>query len=313
MAPKSKNRNPVLEKLGYGPKDRVVVLHADDIGMCAATLPAYDAALEFGVLSSAAVMVPCPWFPAMARLCREQAGNPRLDVGVHLTLNAEWQEYRWGPISTRDPASGLLDADGYFPRLAAPVAEHAVLDALELELRAQIDRALAAGIDVTHIDSHMFTLMHPRFLPIYFKLGFEYGLPAFMIRDAEQMFSAANLEPNELDAVVALLADVQARGMALFDDVVVMPLDESKERVEHARKLLKKLPAGLSNFIVHPAAKSSELRALAPDWKSRVADAELFVSKEWRKAVADAGVQVIGFRTLSESLRASIASAPAPA
>jgi predicted glycoside hydrolase/deacetylase ChbG (UPF0249 family) len=199
----------------------------------------------------------------------------------------------------------LIDAEGYFFRQAAPVAEGAVLDAVETEMRAQIDRALAAGIDVTHIDSHMLTLMHPRFLPTYFKVAFEYGVPAFMIRNAERLFDATRLAPDGLDALQTLIADVEARGMALFDEVVFLPLNEPKDRIDQAKKMLKSLPVGLSNFIVHPSVKSSELRALAPDWKARVADAELFVSKEWRKVVADSGVQVIGYRALRDALRAA--------
>jgi hypothetical protein len=105
--------NPYLSRLGYGPEDRVVVLHADDIGMCHATLPAYVDLLEFGLISSAATMVTCPWFPQAAALCRAQ---PEADMGAHLTLTCEWDDYRWGPISTRDYASGLLDAEGYLHR-----------------------------------------------------------------------------------------------------------------------------------------------------------------------------------------------------
>lgn len=303
--------NPVLKAMGYGPKDRVVIFHADDIGMCQASLPAFEDALDYGILSSAAVMTPCPWFPALARVAGEQAKNSRLDLGVHLTLTSEWTEYRWGPLSTRDPASGLLDGDGFFPRAAAPVAEHAVLDAVETELRTQVDLALAAGIDVTHLDSHMLTLMHPRFLPVYFKVAFDYKVPAFMIRHADHWMEGLQTTPEALQAVGPLLADAEARGMALFDEVVFLPLSEPKDRVDQAKKMLKNLPAGLSNFIVHPSVKSPELRALAHDWKARVADAELFVSKEWRKIVADSGVQVIGFRALRDHMRQPPAAAPA--
>src|SRR5881275_3142643 len=103
--------NLTLKKLGYGADDRVVIIHADDIGMCQATLPALADLLDFGLVSSAAVMVPCPWFRAVVAFC---AVYPAVDMGVHLTVNAEWESYRWGPLSTRDPATGLLDKQGYF-------------------------------------------------------------------------------------------------------------------------------------------------------------------------------------------------------
>lgn len=305
MAKKSKDVNPVLKEMGFGAKDRVVVFHADDIGMCQSTIPAWERAVEYGVLSSAATMVPCPWFPALARSYREDMASLPLDLGVHLTLTSEWREYRWGPIATRDKASGLLDADGYFPHTAAAVVEHAVLDALEAELRAQIERAVAAGIDITHIDSHMLTLMHPRFLPIYFKLAYEFRVPAFMVRNAATFMDAKEFDEEQVDSAQSLADEAQERGMALFDHALFLPLSDPNDRVGQAKKALKNLPAGLTNFIVHPAAKSPELRALAPDWKARVADAELFVTKEWRKLVADSGVQVIGFRALRDHMRSA--------
>src|SRR3954463_10603061 len=103
--------NPALKKLGFDEHDRVLIIHTDDIGMCQATLPAYENLLHAGLISSASAMVPCPWFPETARFCR---GHPDVDMGVHLTLNSEWDTYRWGPISTRDTASGMLDEQGYF-------------------------------------------------------------------------------------------------------------------------------------------------------------------------------------------------------
>ncbi len=103
------NPNPLLRKLGCSDSDRLVIIHTDDIGMCQATIQAYKDLWEFGTISSGAVMVPCPWFPAVAQMCRE---NPGMDMGVHATLNAEWEGYRWGPVSTRDRESGLLDTRG---------------------------------------------------------------------------------------------------------------------------------------------------------------------------------------------------------
>src|SRR5690349_9171744 len=139
--------NPALQQLGFGPQDRVVIIHADDIGMCRATLPALADLLDVGLVSSAAVMVPCPWFPQVAAWCR---AHPAVDMGVHLTVNSEWETYRWGPLSTRDLASGLLDDAGYFH--AWPPATFAQADpsAVAAELRAQVARALQAGIRPTH-------------------------------------------------------------------------------------------------------------------------------------------------------------------
>src|SRR5918911_5650880 len=103
--------NPFLKKLGFSDNDRLVIIHTDDIGMCHASVQAFKDLWQFDTITSGATMVPCPWFPAVAQMCRE---NPEIDMGVHATLNAEWESYRWGPVSTRDPESGLLDANGYF-------------------------------------------------------------------------------------------------------------------------------------------------------------------------------------------------------
>ena len=103
--------NPYLQQLGFQADDRVVVVHADDIGMCHATLPAIDELMAFGLVTSASAMVPCPWFLEAASWHRR---NPQFDLGIHLTLTSEWQHYRWGPLSCRDEESGLVDDQGYF-------------------------------------------------------------------------------------------------------------------------------------------------------------------------------------------------------
>src|SRR5215467_57263 len=153
-----------LQSLGFGPDERVVILHADDIGMCQASISAWAEMLDVGIVSSASVMVPCPWFPKVAAFCRQ---NPSVDMGVHLTLNSEWRAYRWGPISTQDPGSGLMDDDGYFFREPQQFLHRVSIAATVREMRAQIDRALQAGIDVTHLDSHMFATIYPSLLPSY--------------------------------------------------------------------------------------------------------------------------------------------------
>lgn len=295
--------NPFLRRLNLADDARVVVLHADDIGMCQSSLAAWRDLLDFGVLTSAATMPPCPWFPATAAACREVRDHPRLDMGVHLTLTSEWDGYRWGPLSTADAASGLLDAQGYFHHLAAGVVENADLDAVERELRAQIERALAEGIDVTHIDTHMLTLFAPRFLPLYLRLGFEYGVPAFMLRDAGEAIGWAGLEGEEAESVRALLAGAEAAGMPLFDHLHVLSLDTHEGRLDEGLEVLAALPAGLSNVLLHPSRETEELQAIAPDWRCRVADRALFLDQRWRDALTDANVVPIGFRALRDAMR----------
>jgi predicted glycoside hydrolase/deacetylase ChbG (UPF0249 family) len=173
--------NPALRELGFSADDRVVIVHADDVGMCGATVDAFFELAECGVISAGSVMVPCPWFPQVAAGCRSRAD---LDIGIHLTLTSEWEGYRWGPISTRDPASGLVDEEGYFYRNQN---QWSSVDpqVVRREADAQLDRALAAGLDLTHIDSHMFSMLRPLLADQYVGLGFDRQLPVLMTRQPQ--------------------------------------------------------------------------------------------------------------------------------
>jgi predicted glycoside hydrolase/deacetylase ChbG (UPF0249 family) len=296
--------NPYLKRLGLPDDARVVVLHADDIGMCQSTVSAYADLVECGSLSSVAMMVPCPWFPAAAAFYRNHPASLRLDVGAHLTLTSEWDTFRWRPLAITDPGSGLLDGEGYFHRLAAPVQAEADPQAVRRELVAQIETALAAGLDLTHMDSHMLTIFHPRFLPIYFDLAQTYQLPAFMLPGEHDFWRREGLSEAEAGELAAVTERVEAAGLPLFDSFYVMSLDQPAGRLEEATQALAACPPGLTHFVIHPAADTPELRAMAPDWRCRVADLALFTSPAWAQAVAASGVTVIGYRPLRDALRA---------
>jgi predicted glycoside hydrolase/deacetylase ChbG (UPF0249 family) len=296
--------NPVLRELGLGQADRVVIIHTDDIGMCQASLAALADLVDFGLISCGATMVPCPWFPQVAAYCRE---HPSVDLGVHLTLTSEWDSYRWGPISTRDPASGLIDDEGYLHRRSEPVQEHADPEAVRVEMQAQVERALKAGIDVTHVDTHMGTVAHPKFFPGYLQVAAQFRLPPMMPRLDEAGWRHTGLDSAAAAMAAQLSQQLEAQGLPLFDQMVVMPLDESADRVQVAKKLFDSLPAGLSYFILHPAQDTPELRVITPDWPSRVADYQAFTSAELRDYVNSSGLHVIGYRALRDRLRTSAA------
>jgi len=292
--------NPVLRKLGFSDHDRVAIIHADDIGMCQATLPAFADLVDFGLISSGATMVPCPWFPQAAAYCRQY---PQVDLGVHLTLTSEWGSYRWGPISTRDPASGLLDTEGYFYRSSEEVQEHGDPAAVQLELQAQVERALAAGIDITHVDTHMGTVAHRKFTAGYVGVALQHGLPLMILRLDEAGWRGMGLDSETAVSIAQLAQQLEAQGLPLFDNLVVMPLDQPADRVEQAKRAFDSLPPGLTHFIIHPAQDTPELRAIAADWRCRVADYQAFTSQELRDYVRNSGVQVIGYRSLRELIR----------
>jgi len=296
------NPNPVLRKLGLADDDRVVIIHTDDIGMCQASLAAFADLVDFGLISSGATMVPCPWFPEVAAYCR---AHPSVDLGVHLTLTSEWDAYRWGPISTRDATSGLMDEEGYFYRQSEPVQEHGDPAAVQIELLAQVERALKAGIDVTHVDTHMATVMHPKFIPVYLQVAAQYHLPPMLPRWYQARQDEMGLDAETAAIAARVMPEIEAQGVPMFDHLAMMPLDEPAHRVETAKRLLGALPPGLSYFILHPAKDTPELRAIAPDWPNRVADYEAFTSPELRDYVKGSGLHVIGYRTLRDLMRAA--------
>lgn len=296
--------NPYLKRLGFGDDDRVVVLHADDIGMCQSTISAYADLIECGALSSVAMMVPCPWFPAAVALYHEHPASLRLDVGAHLTLTSEWDAFRWRPLAVTDPGSGLLDGEGYFHRLAAPVQAEADTAAVARELETQIETALAAGLDLTHMDTHMLTLFHPRFLPIYFDLARTYQLPATMLRGDRETWLSFGTTEAEADELAEVTVQVEAEGLPLFDGFEVLSLTEHEDRLAEGTRALARCRPGLTHFVIHPTTDTPEVRAMAPDWRCRVADLALFTSQAWAEAVAASGVKVIGYRAIRDALRA---------
>ena len=170
----------VQEKLGYPPSARLLVIHADDFGGSHSINRAIIQALEHGWVTSASILVPAPWFPEAAQWAK---AHPNADLGIHLDLNSEWTTYRWGPVSSNDQVPSLLDSEGYFPLVEDEVAHNAKIPEVQKELQAQIDRARAWGVHLTHLDTHMGTVMHTQQLfEAYKALGHQYDLPVLLER-----------------------------------------------------------------------------------------------------------------------------------
>lgn len=293
--------NPFLKRLGFSADDRVAIVHADDIGAYQASLPAIEDLFAAGLVSSCATMVPCPWFPAVAAWARR---TPEADIGVHATLNAEFTLYRWGPLSTRDRASGLLDDEGYLHRTVPALQAAGDPAAVATEHRAQLDRALEAGIDVTHIDSHMGASFSLAFLPGYLAAGAAGRVPNFLPRRSPTLVAGGSTTGAEAERQAAFERELEAQGLPLVDSVAMMPLHRHLDRVAEARALFDALPAGLSYVLLHPALDTPELRAVSPeDWPARAADYAAFTSAELRDHVQRSGVQVIGWRVVRDALR----------
>ena len=276
---------------------RAIILHADDVGLCTATVKAFAELSEMGAISSGSLMVPCPAFAEAAEHCRR---HPRVDAGVHLTLTCEWESVRWGPVARLGPESGLLAEDGAFHRSRTAVGEGADSSAATVEMRAQVEAAVAAGVDVTHVDCHMFASLHPRLLSGYLGLARERDLPALLWRPGA---AASRQEIGE-----AARPEVEAwekEGLPMVDHVAFLPLGDLGDRWEQARAAFDALPPGLTHFILHPACDDPELRSIARDWPARVADYELFRSGRPVEYLRRQGVRIIGYRALRDSMRAT--------
>lgn len=272
----------LAEMLGYAPDAKLLIINCDDLGSShAANVGVYEA-LRSGLATSATLMVPCPW-------AREAAARYRgEDVGVHLTLNAEYDLYRWGPI-THSPS--LLDGDGGFPRTVTDVWDHADLDEVRKECRAQIERAIYWGFDVSHLDSHMGTLqLRPEFFDVYLELAVEFRLPLRL--------SGASSE-GPIGFPFRRLA---AEEGVLFPDNFVHVRGVGTRRT--LEKALVDLRPGVTEVYVHPAVDAPELRALAPDWAARVDDHQLVVADPDTRSLCErSGATLIGYRPLRDLQR----------
>jgi predicted glycoside hydrolase/deacetylase ChbG (UPF0249 family) len=275
----------LAERLGYHADDRLLIVNCDDLGSSHAANTGVYEALRTGAATSASLMVPCPWARGAAADYRGE------DVGVHLTLNAEWDLYRWGPI-TQSPS--LLDGDGGFPRTITDVFEHADLDEVRRECRAQVERAILWGFDVSHVDSHMGTLqLRPEFFDVYLDLADEFRLPLRL--------SGAQTERMIGFPFRGLAAE---RGVVFPDHLLFVAGGGVGSRATIS-EAIGELRAGVTEAYLHPAIDTPELRAISPDWEGRVNDYAWLVDPAGLGAVAARqGIICIGYRQLRDLMRA---------
>ena len=273
----------LAERLGYPPDAKLLIVNCDDLGMCHSANEGVYHSLREGFATSATLMVPCPW-------AREAAAQYRgEDVGVHLTLTAEWELYRWGPITQ---APSLLGGDGGFPRTIEDAWDHADMDEVRRELRAQIERAILWGFDVTHIDSHMGTLqLRPEFFDVYLDMAVEFRLPMRLSGVDTQGF--VGFPFRDLAAEEGVIAPDH---LIYYSPVGARPAFEA---------MLDGMRPGVTEIYLHPATAHSELRAFAPDWEGRVDDHFLLTGDTAvRERMDELGVQLIGWRELRDLQRA---------
>ena len=267
--------------LGYGPDTKLLIVNCDDLGSSrSANVAVYDA-LRNGVATSASLMVPCPWARDAAAMYRGE------DVGVHLTLNAEWDTYRWGPITH---APSLFDGDGGFPRTITDVWDHADLDEVRRECRAQIERSIVWGFDVSNIDSHMGTMqLRPEFFDVYLEMAIDFRLPLRMAGAKAQR------------VIGFPYRDLAAHEGIVFPDYFVQTPVGSRRAIE---RTLFELRPGVTEVYLHPGKDSDELRSSHPDWPGRVDDYMFLTNDEAvRDLIERSGAVLIGFRELRDLQR----------
>ncbi|MCE0558928.1 ChbG/HpnK family deacetylase [Motilimonas sp. E26] len=305
-------KNTLLQKLGFGLEDRVVLFHCDDIGMNLGSVQAYQDLKDFGLARSGSVMVNCPWFLSAANLAKSQSDA---DLGVHLMLTSEWQEYRWRPLTNPTPESGLVDAEGFFHRSEYTCWSLAQAEAVEQEVVAQVEAALRVGMPISHLDSHMFAMLSAKTLPIFYRVAQRYNLPMMalhsdylnrvepFIKHTQMQRSETPLVPEWPD-VLATTWEMEQADTPLFDNWCSLPYKHADDRVGHIKHLLTELPAGVSFFMLHPSLDTPELRAICPgaDWQIRVADYHAMLSKELQAFIKRQGIHLISFKDIQALL-----------
>ena len=294
-APLAKAEGPSLaERLGYKATDRLLIINGDDTGMCHAANVATIDSLERGLMTSATIMVPCPWFTEIARYAK---AHPEKDFGIHLCHTSEWQVYRWGPVASRDKVPGLVDSQGYLWRSVPEVYIHGTPEQALIEGRAQIQKALDAGVDVSHLDSHMGTLqLEPRYIQVYQQLAVEFDVP---LRMPSQATAAAFGFPD-------LRKRFAGKGIVFPDYFVYDELKDEKKGVKQFwLNIVRNLKPGVTELYIHAAKPTEELRNITNSWKTRSEEYETFTNDaEMRQLVTDMGIIRIGYQKLRDLQRA---------
>ncbi len=286
------------EKLGWPAGKKVIMLHADDIGMCPEANTAAKQQLEAGDIQSAAVMIPCPNAEAFITYAKN---NPKLDIGLHLTLTSEWKTHRWGPVTDDAKVPGLLDEDKKLWHTVPQVVQHASAEEVEKEIRAQIEQSIAWGHRPDHIDTHMGTLFgDPSYVKVYMKVAEEYGIPANIIDISNP----------------TVLAEFRSKGYPMDDTVVKMsenytlpkldyftsaPKAETyEEKIDSFKELVKALEPGLTEIIFHPSVLTENLKGITGSWQQRSWEAQMFSDPDLNQFFEDEDIVFTNWQEIME-------------
>jgi len=281
----------IAERLGYPSDSKLLIIHADDLAVAHSEDAASFEALDKNAVTSASIMVPCPWLSEVADYAK---AHPDADLGLHLTLTSEWKTYRWGSVASRDKVPSLFDPSGYLWPDQGVAAQHIKADEAEQEIRAQIERAIAMGIHPTHLDSHMGTLLtRPDLFGVYVKVAHEYKLPFLAVRGVD-------LSP-------AMQSQLSEKDVILNDLVIADPRVKPAEWKNFYLNAVRNLKPGVTEIIVHLGRDDAELQAVTVDhpdygaaWRQR--DYDAITSREFKQTLEDNHVILIRWKDLRKLL-----------
>lgn len=283
----------LAERLGY-PKDaKLVIIHADDLGVSHSENAASIAAMEKGCVSSASIMVPCPWFPEIAAYAQS---NPAADLGLHITLTSEWKYYKWGPVTAKEKVPGLVNKNGFLYSTVDSVFQNSNALEAEEEIMNQVLRAKQFGIDPTHLDAHMGTALYRLdFLKAYLNAGHRFKIPVFI--------------PRQLEIPLKVKFDTLLTDKDVIVDNILSadPADFKTGFKAFYTNGIKNLKPGLTYLILHTAYDDAEMRAITidhPDWGAawRQEDFNFFSSPECAKLLKDNNVYVITWKEIRDKI-----------
>jgi len=290
LSPVTASAQTLADRLGYPSGTKLIIVHADDLGETHAVNAAAIKTLEGGSINSASLMVPCPWFPEIADYAKS---HPEVDFGLHLTVTSERVYYRWGPVAAADKVPSLLDQYRYFHH-DWEHNQHINTDEVEIELRAQIERALAMGVRPTHLDSHQYRLIvsGKELFDVLLRVAHEYKLPVFVTRDwfADHPYLQESLGPGDI---------------VLDHTVTIGPEVPPEKWAEFYISGLKHLKPGVTEFVIHPGFDNEELRAATRErstwgaaWRQR--DFDFFTSDQFRQILVQDNIRLITWRDLAK-------------
>ncbi|MGB5556245.1 MAG: polysaccharide deacetylase family protein [Flavobacteriaceae bacterium] len=286
-------KSDIPSRLGYPEDTKLLIIHADDLGVTHSENIASIKGMEETCVNSSSIMVPCPWFTEIATYAKE---NSSMDFGLHLTLNSEWPEYKWGPVTHRDSVPSLVDENGHFYPSRSDLKENAKPEEVVIELRNQIKKALRAGIDVTHLDAHMSAAVStPEFTEAYMQVGNEFQLPVLLSKDNEVLDDSK---------VLALVND----NTVIFDEILIEdPVDYEKGAAQYYTNVLKSIEPGLNCLLIHLAYDDTEMQSITGGIEAygsawRQADFDYFSSPECKRLLEENNIVLITWRELRDKI-----------